>query len=118
MAGEKPSMRVSAKAKQGDARINLVAIWPRDEGRGYSAKLDRGVRVFATNADGEEIEIDPADWWINFTDFRELQSSGRPASGARPPPQRNAPRGAPPRRTDADDAFGAPPPGDDDLLPF
>lgn len=117
MAGEKPSMRVSAKAKQGDTRINLVAIWPRDEGRGYSAKLDRGVRVFATNADGEEIEIDPDEWWINFTDFRELasSSSGQRASGARPPPHRTAPRGAPPRRSDADDA---PMPDDDDSLPF
>lgn len=105
MAGEKPSMRVSAKSKNGDQRVNLVAIWPRDEGRGYSAKLDRGVRVFATNADGEEIEIDPDEWWINFTDFRELASGGQRApSGARPPPQRTAPRGAPPpRKEDEDD---------------
>ena len=117
MAGEKPSMRVSAKAKNGDTRVNLVAIWPRDEGRGYSAKLDRGVRVFATNADGEEIEIDPDEWWINFTDFRELASGGQRApSGARPPPQRT-PYRIPPKRSDADDAFNAPPPGDDDI-PF
>lgn len=108
MAGEKPSMRVSAKAKQGDTRINLVAIWPRDGGRGYSAKLDRGVRVFAENESGEEVEIHPDEWWINFTDFRELGARGQPSGAPR--------RGAPPKsRSDADDA---PMPDDGDGWPF
>lgn len=104
-AGQKPIMRVSAKAKQGEARVNLVAIWARDDGRGYSAKLDRGVRI--TVEDGNPIEIDPNDYWINFTDFRELERArgggGAPRQQGRPAPQQAA--------------FDAPPPDDDDI-PF
>lgn len=101
-AGTKPIMRVSAKTKQGDTRINLVAIWARDNGPGYSAKLDRGVRVYVEDENGEPVEITGADYWINFTDFRELGTS----RGA----QRPAARSQTP-------AFDAPPPDDDDL-PF
>lgn len=106
-AGQKPIMRVSAKRKQGDARVNLVAIWARDDGRGYSAKLDRGVRVTVEDENGEPVEIDPNDWWINFTDFRELDRAR--GGGGQQTRQ--------PGREQQQTAFDSPPPDDDDI-PF
>lgn len=114
MAGRKPDMKLSAKAKQGDAKVPLVAIWARDDGRGFSCKLDRGVRIFVTDEQtGEDHEIDPQDYWINFNDFRDAPpraaSNSTTSTGSRPRPPQQA-FGRPPPRDE-------PPPGDDDI-PF
>ena len=71
MAGEKPALKVSVKAKEGGAQtVSLFAFWPGDNG-GLRGRLDRRVvEVAAKLEDGSIVRVKRGpdgreSMWIN-----------------------------------------------------
>lgn len=81
MSGKKPDYKIWVKAKEGDRKCNLIAIW-RNDGNRLSGKFEDCVVNFTVEIDGQKYDIAPDSVWINMHEENPVyqESENEPAS--------------------------------------